>query len=275
MTQMYLLFPLYSNGSCWDALERIYYPETDNGVGNITEAVVSQNPWEGQESPLDLLKYPFPERQALQVIRGLCRALGVMHRSGSAHRDVKPHNIMLSFEDKRVGARSDENRATRAGEIPTLYPVLMDLGSVTDARMKVLTRRSALVAEDEAAVKTSAAYRAPELTQVQVDSELTEAVDMWAVGCTMFCLSFGRSPFETSREGVLKLAILNGKYDTPARNTNIRGVTYRWVSISLSSLLHTFFFPYFNLSLTLLLLLFLSFSPPVRSWNPPISVPVT
>jgi serine/threonine protein kinase len=151
----------------------------------------------------------------------------------------------------------------------------MDLGSVTDARMKVLTRRSALVAEDEAAVKTSAAYRAPELTQVQVDSELTEAVDMWAVGCTMFCLSFGRSPFETSREGVLKLAILNGKYDTPARNTNIRGVTYRWVSISLSSLLHTFFFPYFNLSLTLLLLLFLSFSPPVRSWNPPISVPVT
>ena len=35
---------------------------------------------------------------------------------------------------------------------------------------------------------------------------------MWALGCTLFCLAFGRSPFETSREGVLRLAILNGRY---------------------------------------------------------------
>jgi hypothetical protein len=34
----------------------------------------------------------------------------------------------------------------------------------------------------------------------------------------MFCLAFGRSPFETSKEGVLRLAILNGRYQAPAGN---------------------------------------------------------
>jgi hypothetical protein len=40
----------------------------------------------------------------------------------------------------------------------------MDLGSVTTARVDVKTRQQALNAEEEAAQKTSAPYRCPELT---------------------------------------------------------------------------------------------------------------
>ena len=32
----------------------------------------------------------------------------------------------------------------------------------------------------------------------------------------MFCFAFGRSPFETAREGILRLAILNGRYNAPS-----------------------------------------------------------
>ena len=46
-------------------------------------------------------------------------------------------------------------------------PVLMDLGSCAKARKTVDDRRGALALEDEASVKCSAPYRAPELTEVR------------------------------------------------------------------------------------------------------------
>ncbi len=49
-----------------------------------------------------------------------------------------------------------------------------------------------------------------------VGSTITAAVDIWALGCTMFCLAYGYSPFEPPKEGLSKLAILNGKYSIPA-----------------------------------------------------------
>jgi serine/threonine protein kinase len=61
---------------------------------------------------------------------------------------MKPLNILLSSEDGQERA------------------VLTDLGSVSTARVNITTRQQALTAEDEASCKTSAAYRAPELTSV-------------------------------------------------------------------------------------------------------------
>lgn len=46
--------------------------------------------------------------------------------------------------------------------------------------------------------------------------QIDERLDVWALGCTLFCLAFGRSPFESPRDGVQKLAILNGRYTVPA-----------------------------------------------------------
>lgn len=46
-------------------------------------------------------------------------------------------------------------------------PVLMDFGSCAKARKTVDDRKGALALEDDASVKCSAPYRAPELTEVR------------------------------------------------------------------------------------------------------------
>ena len=138
--------------------------------------------------------WPFSERRALKIIVGTCLGLQAMHEAGWAHCDVKPHNILLS----------------RNGEA-----ILTDLGSTSKSAKKIENRQQALLLEEEAARKTSAAYRAPELTQTPYPSEIDERVDVWGVGCVLYALAFGRSPFETVREGVSRLAILNGRYSLP------------------------------------------------------------
>jgi serine/threonine kinase 16 len=100
-----------------------------------------------------------------------------------------------------------------------MQPVVMDLGSAGPFQ-QVRSRRDALNLEEDAARKCSAPYRCPELTQVANEVDIAGWCDIWALGCTMYCLAFGRSPFETAREGVLKLAILNAKYTVPAGNRN-------------------------------------------------------
>lgn len=36
----------------------------------------------------------------------------------------------------------------------------------------------------------------------------------------MYCIAFGSCPFESPRDGVLRLAILNGRYSIPSQNTH-------------------------------------------------------
>jgi serine/threonine protein kinase len=102
---------------------------------------------------------------------------------------------------------------------------------------QVRSRRDALNLEEEAAIKCSAPYRAPELTQVHptppppllfslassgalssLISDLLVQVsypcdiggwcDMWSLGCTMFALAFGRSPFESPKSVIfLRLSL--------------------------------------------------------------------
>lgn len=214
--QVLMLFPMYDKGTVWDVLE------TEGSVlmpGYSSTAPVPHMP-----------SWPFPEAKALYIILCTAHALQFMHSKGYAHRDVKPHNVLLSDSSEMNMHPTNHNAQfskieQRVGR-KVGRPVVMDLGSVTKARVSITNRRDALNLEDEAASKTSAGYRAPELTSPPYPPcEIDERVDVWGLGCTAFCLAFGRSPFETTAEGISRLAILNGKYQVPPKAT-IRGTQF-------------------------------------------------
>ncbi|KAJ1901689.1 Serine/threonine-protein kinase env7 [Kickxella alabastrina] len=121
--------------------------------------------------------------------------------SGYAHRDIKLANIMLSDDGTT--------------------PVLMDFGSVARARLTVRDRSEALRVQDDAAEQCSMPYRAPELFDVQRGCSLDERTDVWSLGCLLFALAWGHTPFEHPLAGgggpgaSIALAAINANYAVP------------------------------------------------------------
>lgn len=101
-------------------------------------------------------------------------------------------------------------------------PILMDFGSALPARIPIPNRSVALTQQDLAAEHCSMPFRAPELFDVKT-GELTEAVDIWSLGGTLFAMAYGTSPFETIQQsefgGSIAMAVLNGKYTFPPGET--------------------------------------------------------
>lgn len=146
--ELSLLFPFYAQGTAWDAINQANPMETDGPA------------------------WPFSERQCLHIALGVACALSAIHKRGFAHRDVKPHNVLLGDDG---------------------VPVLTDMGSMAAAKVEIQNRKEASMVEDEASVKVSAPYRSPELTQVMPLSypHVVSFIFHFAVqSFTILCISY-------------------------------------------------------------------------------------
>lgn len=122
---------------------------------------------------------PFEEQQVLHVFHQVLSAVAAMHRTNFSHRDIKLENILL--RDAHT-------------------PVLMDFGSAGPLLQPLRTRKDVLESAELASQHTTLPYRPPELLEGSLragDHDLDYAkVDVWSLGCTLFAMMFGASPFE-------------------------------------------------------------------------------
>ncbi|XP_058794085.1 serine/threonine-protein kinase 16 isoform X2 [Phymastichus coffea] len=118
----------------------------------------------------------------INIFLQICEGVKAFHEAKPeplAHRDLKTANIVMGDGMK---------------------PVIMDLGSVTPARVKVCGNQAAQSLQELAAERCSMPYRAPELFNVESYCMVDERTDIWSLGCILYAMCYFKSPFDTVYE---------------------------------------------------------------------------
>ncbi|KAM3275091.1 hypothetical protein ACQJBY_043827 [Aegilops geniculata] len=148
----------------------------------------------------------------------ICDGLKHMHSLDPpyAHNDVKPGNVLVT---------------RRKGQAP--LATLMDFGSSRPARNQIRSRSEALRLQEWAAEHCSAPFRAPELWDCPSHADIDERTDIWSLGCTLYAIMYGVSPFEYAlgeSGGSLQLAIMNAQLKWPALPSTYPDALHKFVT---------------------------------------------
>ncbi|KAG6612910.1 NAK/BIKE protein kinase [Phytophthora cinnamomi] len=134
-----------------------------------------------QENMVKMGTKRFAQHELLRTFRSLCEPVAMLHAQNPpiAHRDLKLENFLLGKEG--------------------VYK-LCDFGSCVEGPQSLATKADRMRESDNVSKRTTAMYRSPELADVEGTAmfgsgELTEAVDVWAMGCVLYSMAFFKSPF--------------------------------------------------------------------------------
>eukprot|EP00529_Nitzschia_sp_RCC80_P016675 CAMPEP_0113451902 /NCGR_PEP_ID=MMETSP0014_2-20120614/6573_1 /TAXON_ID=2857 /ORGANISM="Nitzschia sp." /LENGTH=676 /DNA_ID=CAMNT_0000343263 /DNA_START=516 /DNA_END=2546 /DNA_ORIENTATION=- /assembly_acc=CAM_ASM_000159 len=124
----------------------------------------------------------------------ICNAVSYLHaqRPPIVHRDLKPVNFLV------------KNGAYK----------LCDFGSAVFGHVDLRTSKARSDAEEVIQKTTTQMFRAPEMVDLYMAKKLTQATDVWALGCCLYSLAFLQNCFEEGSN----LAILSRKYTIPEDN---------------------------------------------------------
>ncbi len=130
-----------------------------------------------------------PPAEAVEIASGIAQALGVAHKAGLVHRDVKPANVLLSSDGRLKVADFGIAKAARPDEDP-------DLADLTSVGSMVGTAK----------------YLAPE--QVS-GGDVDARTDVYALGAVLYEMVCGRPPFQGDNDLAIATARLHATPDRP------------------------------------------------------------
>ncbi|KAF8365154.1 hypothetical protein HHK36_029853 [Tetracentron sinense] len=142
----------------------------------------------------------FSTSDVLQIFRQLCAGLKHMHsfEPPYAHNDVKPGNVLITHKRTTTTCHIDGFWKFSASKEANS----LSFGGTTIA-----------------AEHCSAPFRAPELWDCPSHADIDERADIWSLGCSLYAIMYGVSPFEYAlgeSGGSLQLAIVNAQEKWPA-----------------------------------------------------------
>lgn len=144
---------------------------------------------------------PYDDESCRCWFRDLILGIEYLHAQGVVHRDIKPDNLLLMEDD-------------------VLKIVDFGVSEIFEKHSDMTTVKSA----------GSPAFLPPELCVAKHGGISGKAADIWSMGVTLYCLRFGRIPFE--QPGVLQLyeSIKNDEVDLssgPAIDDNFKDLMVR------------------------------------------------
>ncbi len=141
---------------------------------------------------------PVPPERVISLLRQACEALGEMHATGHAHRDVKPANIYVC----RLGLEDD-------------FVKITDLGLVHPPRGA--TAEHAALRARKSVVGTPA-YMAPEVARGAAGDE---GADVYGIGCVAYWLLTGRLVFSARSAEEMLARHVRDKPIPPSRRSEL------------------------------------------------------
>ncbi|KAL7503694.1 hypothetical protein ACHAXN_001449 [Cyclotella atomus] len=130
----------------------------------------------------------------------IANAVSYLHaqRPPVIHRDLKPVNFLISRNSYKI----------------------CDFGSAVLGHTDLRTPENRRKAEEIIGKTTTQMFRAPEMVDLYMAKRLTQATDVWALGCCLYSLAFLKDCFEEGSN----LAILSNKYKIPEDNPYGEGI---------------------------------------------------
>ena len=151
-----------------------------------------------------------PPMAAARLTMALAQAVQHAHSRGILHRDIKPSNVLLDIPSDQVPQlAADPEQLAQAAR-------LVDFGM---ARNLESARHDAPPGEDpthSGAMLGTPAYMAPEQVTGHRES-VTESVDIYALGATLFCLLVGQPPFRRRSDWETLQAVQHEDPPVPSR----------------------------------------------------------